>query len=217
MDTLFRIAHSSNFNTSIQAMLLIQQLVATKSFSADRFYRVLYESLLDPRLPASSKHAMYLNLLLRALKADVNTRRVKAFIKRMLQGLVLHQPPFACGVLYVLSQLRKTLPGLLTLIEEPEEHQAHAETRGTERGGADGSKGEHYDGRKRDPEYSNAHNTCLWEIVSRRLLGGIPEFTLLTWSRCQLCATTIRQCWSTLRQRWGRMWQQRNRTWRVIA
>lgn len=155
MDTLFRIAHSSNFNTGIQAMLLIQQLVATKSFSADRFYRVLYESLLDPRLPASSKHAMYLNLLLRALKADVNTKRVKAFVKRMLQGLALHQPPFACGVLYVLAQLRKTLPGLLTLIEEPEEQQ----------GQADSGEQEHYDGRKRDPEYSNAHNTCLWEIV----------------------------------------------------
>lgn len=178
MDTLFRIAHSSNFNTSIQAMLLIQQLVATKSFSSDRFYRVLYESLLDPRLPASSKHAMYLNLLLRALKADVNTKRVKAFVKRMLQGLAMHQPPFACGVLYVLSQLRKTLPGLLTLIEEPEEHQGQADS-GESRHDGD-SKGEQYDGRKRDPEYSNAHNTCLWEIVSPPSAKENPMSTLLT-------------------------------------
>lgn len=178
MDTLFRIAHSSNFNTSIQAMLLIQQLVATKSFSPDRFYRVLYESLLDPRLPASSKHAMYLNLLLRALKADVNTKRVKAFVKRMLQGLSMHQPPFACGVLYVLSQLRKSLPGLLTLIDEPEEHQAQAGLGEAQQHGHGDLKGDQYDGRKRDPEYSNAHNTCLWEIVSNSSLVTM---------QCSLC------------------------------
>ncbi|SPO04207.1 related to MAK21 - protein required for 60S ribosomal subunit biogenesis [Cephalotrichum gorgonifer] len=165
MDTLYRIAHSANFNTSMQAMLLIQQLVSTKSFAADRFYRVLYESLLDPRLPGSSKQAMYLNLLLRSLKSDVNTKRVKAFVKRMLQGLALHQPPFICGVLYVLSQLRKSMPGLLTLIEEPEEQKGQSEAGGAEQDAPAEIGDGRYDGRKRDPEHSNAHNTCLWEIV----------------------------------------------------
>lgn len=197
MDTLFRIAHSSNFNTSIQAMLLIQQLVSTKSFPADRFYRVLYESLLDPRLPASSKQAMYLNLLLRSLKADVNTKRVKAFVKRMLQVLAMHQPAFACGVLYVLSQLRKTMPGLLTLIEEPEEQQAQPESSGMQLDSADGLGGQRYDGRKRDPEYSNAQNTCLWEIVSSSLPITVSSSQLLTWSRSPTCAIITRRFWST--------------------
>jgi ribosome biogenesis protein MAK21 len=181
MDTLFRIVHSSNFNTSIQALLLIQQLVATKGFASDRFYRVLYESLLDPRLPASSKQAMYLNLLLRALKSDVNLKRVKAFMKRMLQGLVLHQPPFACGVLYVLSQLRKESPGLSTLIEEPEEAEEHQEqeTAGAvESAGPDTLASKRYDGRKRDPEFSNADNTCLWEIVSYTCQELLPHILL---------------------------------------
>ena len=84
LDTLFRIAHSANFNTGLQALLLIQHLAAARNLAADRFYRTLYESLLDPRLVTSSKHALYLNLLLRALKNDVDVRRVKAFAKRTL-------------------------------------------------------------------------------------------------------------------------------------
>src|SRR4051794_12773528 len=72
LDTLFRITHSSNFNTSIQALILIQQIAASKHLAVDRFYRTLYESLLDPRLIASSKQTLYLNLLYKALKDDAD-------------------------------------------------------------------------------------------------------------------------------------------------
>ncbi|CAH0000978.1 unnamed protein product [Clonostachys byssicola] len=156
LDTLFRIAHSSNFNTGIQALLLIQHLSSARSLGTDRFYRTLYESLLDPRLVSSSKQALYLNLLLRALKNDVDVRRVKAFAKRMLQVASLHQPPFVCGLLYVIAHLKGTFPDLPTLIQEPEESifdDGSSENRPV------------YDGRKRDPEHSNAQRSCLWEIV----------------------------------------------------
>lgn len=157
MDTLFRIAHSANFNTGIQALLLIQHLSSARSLGTDRFYRTLYESLLDPRLVTSSKQSLYLNLLLRALKNDVDVRRVKAFAKRMLQVSHLHQPAFVCGLLYLIAHLRQTFPDLVTLVEQPEESvfdDEPAEKRPT------------YDGRKRDPEYSNAQRSCLWEMVS---------------------------------------------------
>lgn len=157
LDTLFKIAHSANFNTGIQALLLIQHLSSTRSLANDRFYRTLYESLLDPRLVTSSKQSLYLNLLLRALKSDVDTRRVKAFAKRMLQICGLHQPPFVCGLLYVVSHLRETFPDLSTLVEEPEESAFDDEPAG-ERAV--------YDGRKRNPEFSNANRSCLWEVVS---------------------------------------------------
>src|SRR5271170_6305235 len=116
MDMLFKITHSSNFNTSIQALMLIQQLASTKNLAVERFYRTLYESLLDPRLVTSSKHTLYLNLLFRALKSDVSIKRVKAFAKRMLQIVTLHQPPFICGVLYLLSELEVAFPGLKSLL-----------------------------------------------------------------------------------------------------
>ncbi|KAF5662595.1 60S ribosomal subunit biogenesis protein [Fusarium heterosporum] len=156
LDTLFKIAHSGNFNTGIQALLLIQQISSSRSLSNDRFYRTLYESLLDPRLINSSKQSLYLNLLLRALKNDVDTRRVKAFVKRMLQISGLHQPAFSCGLLYVVGHLRESFPDLSTLLEEPEEITLDDEA---------ANEKQKYDGRKRDPEYSNANRSCLWEVI----------------------------------------------------
>ncbi|KAF9767915.1 hypothetical protein IL306_014855 [Fusarium sp. DS 682] len=160
LDTLFKIAHSGNFNTGIQALLLIQQISSSRSLANDRFYRTLYESLLDPRLVNSSKQALYLNLLLRALKNDVDNRRVKAFAKRMLQISGLHQPAFTIGLLYVVGHLRETFPDLSTLLDEPEESVFDDEP---------ANEKQRYDGRKRDPEYSNANRSCLWEVIP--LLG----------------------------------------------
>ncbi|KAI5919505.1 CBF/Mak21 family-domain-containing protein [Camillea tinctor] len=173
LDTLFRITHSSNFNTSIQALMLIQQLSATRHLATERFYRTLYESLLDPRLITSSKQALYLNLLYRSLKADVDVRRVKAFVKRMLQILNLHQPSFICGILYLIMELCVTFPDIRTLINEPEDNDVEGTAasdapNGAAANGLDAppTKVEGmYDGRKRDPEYSNAHRSCLWELV----------------------------------------------------
>lgn len=161
LDTLFRIAHSANFNTGIQALLLIQRLSLARNLGTDRFYRTLYESLLDPRLISSSKQSLYLNLLLRALKNDVDVRRVKAFAKRMLQISGLHQPAFVCGLLYVVAHLRGTFPDLSTLINDPEESIFDDEP---------AEKRPVYDGRKRDPEYSNAQRSCLWEMVGALII-----------------------------------------------
>ncbi|KAI9801019.1 MAG: hypothetical protein M1825_003553 [Sarcosagium campestre] len=180
LETLFRITHSSNFNTSVQALLLIQQLSNSRQVSSDRFYRTLYESLLDRRLLTSSKQAMYLNLLFRSLKADLNVKRVKAFVKRLLQTLSLHQPSFACGALYLIRELEGDFASLHSLIDQPEDHDdglenqdhivAHPpdglERRGPDPDGAGRSKTSAYDGRKRDPEFSRAERSCLWELVS---------------------------------------------------
>ena len=50
--------------------MLVQQIATTKHLAVERFYRTLYESLLDPRLMTSSKQALYLTLLYRSLKND---------------------------------------------------------------------------------------------------------------------------------------------------
>jgi ribosome biogenesis protein MAK21 len=176
LDTLFRITHSSNFNTSVQALMLIQQLAASKQLAVDRFYRTLYESLLDPRLVTSSKHALYLNLLFRAMKNDVDVRRVKAFVKRLIQVLSLHQPSFICGTLFLIAELQATFPDLRTMLDEPEDNdddgeEFYRDVREDDLDHAEGSSGVvpqrtgSYDGRKRDPEHSNAHRSCLWELV----------------------------------------------------
>ena len=183
LDTLFRITHSSNFNTSVQALILIQQLASSKHLAVDRFYRTLYESLLDPRLITSSKQALYLNLLFRSLKNDNDVRRVKAFVKRMIQILNIHQPSFVCGILFLVAQLEGTFPDLKTLLTDPEVNEEDEEEvyRDVDDGvppanqavqiasdTATSQPKNAYDGRKRDPQYSNAQRSCLWELVSFR-------------------------------------------------
>jgi hypothetical protein len=109
MDTLFKITHAGTFNTSLQALSLIFQVCQSRAAVSDRFYRTLYDSLHDERLMTSSKQAMYLNMLFKALKADTNQARVMAFVKRLLQMLGIHQPPFICGALYLLGEVSDTV------------------------------------------------------------------------------------------------------------
>ncbi|KAF2833169.1 CBF-domain-containing protein [Ophiobolus disseminans] len=174
LNTLYEVTHSSNFNTSIQAMTLIQQISASKHYSADRFYRTLYESLLDPRLISTSKHIMFLNLLYRALKADVSIKRVKAFVKRLLQIIHLHEPPFICGVLYLINELITTFPTISTMISTPEDNaddsgEEHYEDVNEDAepktNGERPAKLPSYDARKRDPEHAQADLSCLWELL----------------------------------------------------
>ncbi|EEQ85006.1 hypothetical protein RJZ56_007198 [Blastomyces dermatitidis] len=177
IDTLFRITHSSNFNTSIQALMLIQQLSSSHQVSLDRFYRTLYESLLDPRISSSSKQSLYLNLLYKSLKTDLNVRRVKAFVKRLVQILSLHHPSFICGVFYLIRELEKVFINLSTLMDEqeniedddeeifrdvPEDGEQTAEQAPEQ---TEKKNENRYDPRKRDPEHSNADRSCLWELL----------------------------------------------------
>ncbi|KAJ6036360.1 hypothetical protein N7540_000639 [Penicillium herquei] len=177
IDTLFRITHSSNFNTSIQALMLIQQITATHQVASDRFYRTLYESLLDPRVTTSSKQSLYLNLLFKSLKSDLNVRRIKAFVKRIVQVLGLHQPAFVCGVFYLIRELEKTFPSLSSLFDQPQANDSDDEEVFRDVPDEDDEqpapvietkapkKSNIYDPRKRDPEHSNADQTCLWELL----------------------------------------------------
>jgi len=190
LDTMYRITHSANFNTSIQALLLIQQISTAHHISTDRFMRTLYESLLDPRLIRSSKQTMYLNLLYRALKSDVSVRRIKAFIKRLLQVITLHDPAFVCGVLYLIVELQNIFPGVKAMLDQPETQDDDDEevfadapdpsdvvttqenttttTHPSRLSNLEplplSTPSTTYDGRKRDPEHSNADRTCLWDL-----------------------------------------------------
>lgn len=158
LDTLYKITHLTNFNTSVQALVLVQQIVNQQDLDLDRFFRALYESLLDPRLVNSSKQGIYLNLLFKSLKSDIrNIPRVLAFVKRILQicshwlnvGAVI-------GMCFLLMELSKTHPQILELME--------AESARPEASEVPGDDGE-YDPKKRNPNFANASRLCLWEIA----------------------------------------------------
>ncbi|KAJ1810560.1 RNA-binding ribosome biosynthesis protein mak21 [Coemansia sp. RSA 2523] len=146
--TVFQIAHAGNFNTVVQSLLLLHQIARVRPAIGDRFYRTLYDSLLDPRLDQTSKKAMYLNVLFRALKSDTQTPRVMAFIKRILQVCLHSQAEFASGALFMVSQVMELNPQMYAMLAQPEDSDAPA-----------------YDTSKRDPRYANAESSCLWEAT----------------------------------------------------
>lgn len=81
---------------------------------------VFHRKLLDPGLPSSSRQSMFLNLLYKSLKADIVLRRVKAFVKRLLQVSCTASPAFTCGVLFLVSELMKAKPGLRLMLQQEE-------------------------------------------------------------------------------------------------
>eukprot|EP00899_Mesostigma_viride_P015893 jgi/Mesvir1/24304/Mv10992-RA.3 len=118
---LFRMVHVGSFSGSLQALLLLYNLMSLHQASSDRFYRALYSVLLSDQLPRTSKTATLLSLLFKAMRDDVNAKRVAAFAKRVLQVAAHQPPPFACGALLMLSQVLKHHPGLWNAILQPEE------------------------------------------------------------------------------------------------
>lgn len=181
LDTMFRITHSSNFNTSVQALMLIFQITSAQNMNADRFYRTLYESLLDPRLVTSSKQGIYLNLLFKALKKDSDIPRVLAFVKRIVQICYnwTNVGPIA-GMLYLLMELQAQVPQIRNLaINTPVDHKYMDDAESDEEEHFEDVKSEDednkptdkpkktlevYDGRKRDPRFANASSSSIWEI-----------------------------------------------------
>lgn len=91
------------------------------TFIADLLLSDLLQ-ILDPNLASSSKQAMFLNILFRAIKADENVKRAKAFAKRLLQVCSVMPAQFVAGVLYLLSEVFKAKPGLYALVTQPEDH-----------------------------------------------------------------------------------------------
>ncbi|MCL7036567.1 hypothetical protein MKW94_002438 [Papaver nudicaule] len=117
---LFKLVHSKNFNVGVQALLLLEKISSKNQIVSDRFYRALYSKLLLPAAMNSSKAEMFIGLLLRAMKSDVNLKRVSAFSKRIMQVALQQPPQFACGCLFLLSEVLKARPPLWNMVLQNE-------------------------------------------------------------------------------------------------
>ncbi|CAN4085120.1 unnamed protein product [Withania somnifera] len=117
---LFQLVHSKNFNVGVQALMLLDKISAKNHIVSDRFYRALYAKLLLPAAMNSSKEELFIGLLLRAMKNDVNVKRIAAFSKRLLQVAIQQQPQYACGCLFLLSEVLKSKPILWNMMLQSE-------------------------------------------------------------------------------------------------
>ncbi|KAG6612096.1 CCAAT-box-binding transcription factor [Phytophthora cinnamomi] len=120
IDSLFQVVHRAHHSTSVQALMLLFQVMSSTNSVSDRFYTALYGKLIDPKVRETSKHTLFLNLIFRAMKADVSPARAGAFTKRLLQLASVMPPAFTCAVLFLLSELLKVKPQLRTLLDQPE-------------------------------------------------------------------------------------------------
>lgn len=166
-DALFKLVHAGSFGVATQALLLLHQLMSSRNAVSDRFYRALYSMVLSPELPTSTKAPMFLSLLFKALGADVSPKRVAAFLKRLVQVACTSSAQFACGCLMLVSKTLQMRRGLWNLILEAEDdfdgdgRDAEQQEEHKEQWPAPGQ----YDAQKRDPQFSNADRSCLWELL----------------------------------------------------
>merc|ERR1719470_706087 len=162
----------------------------SKQSVSDRFYQALYTKLLDPSISTTSRHTMLLNLLYKSIKADPTLKRVKAFTKRLLQISIHENPSFACGILFLLSEILKINPGAKSLMTQPEgddeeEHfvdikDEEESQEAVEKDGVDNIDKEKkswtfidqnkktikYQINHRNPLYTGAEQTCAWDVSS---------------------------------------------------
>lgn len=117
---LFRLVHAENFNVGVQALMLLFQISTKNQIASDRFYRALYAKLLSPAAVTSSKPELFLGLLVKAMKNDVMLKRVSAFSKRLLQVALQRPPQYACGCLFILSEVLKAKPPLWAIVLQNE-------------------------------------------------------------------------------------------------
>jgi ribosome biogenesis protein MAK21 len=166
-DALFKLVHAGSFGVATQALLLLHQLMSSRNAVSDRFYRALYSMVLSPELPTSTKAPMFLSLLFKALGADVSPKRVAAFLKRLVQVACTSSAQFACGCLMLVSKTLQMRRGLWNLILEAEDdfdgsgREAEQQEEHMEQWPAPGQ----YDAQKRDPQFANADQSCLWELI----------------------------------------------------
>jgi len=113
-DTLFRISHAKSVASATQALAFLLQISKTNTTISDRFYRALYSRIPSLSEAGESRLALLLNVIFKGMMADISTKRVKAFTKRLLQTALKGTPALAGGILLLLSEVLFTKhPGIL--------------------------------------------------------------------------------------------------------
>ncbi|EEF30251.1 conserved hypothetical protein [Ricinus communis] len=112
---LFRLVHSNNFNVGLQALMLLDKISSKNQIVSDRFYRSLYSKLLLPAAMNSSKASVIVFMLLFGNNVHL------LMLNNDTSFSSLQQPPqYACGCLFLLSELLKARPPLWNMVMQNE-------------------------------------------------------------------------------------------------
>lgn len=80
LNTLFKLVHITTFNVSIQALMLLNQVIESRDDMVHRYYNALYRKMFDLECKNTSKQTYFLNLLYNSLIKDEAIPRIKVLI-----------------------------------------------------------------------------------------------------------------------------------------
>jgi ribosome biogenesis protein MAK21 len=115
LNTLFKLVHVTSFNVSIQALMLLNQVIESREDMVNRYFNALYRRMFDLEWRNTAKQTYFLNLLYNSLIKDESLPRIKAFVKRLLQICFSQNVPFVCGSFMLISELLKVKKNIFQL------------------------------------------------------------------------------------------------------
>lgn len=116
----------------------------------NRYYKSLYEILLNKEIVNSKFLRDFLKLTIESLLFDTNNTRVCAFMKRLISVSYCAEPPFIACILVIISQVLRNKNKLWKIIETPFTKTNESTVK--------------FDNTKRDPQYTNADEFPLFEL-----------------------------------------------------
>eukprot|EP00927_Polykrikos_kofoidii_P028740 TRINITY_DN25009_c0_g1_i1.p1 TRINITY_DN25009_c0_g1~~TRINITY_DN25009_c0_g1_i1.p1 ORF type:complete len:892 (-),score=158.44 TRINITY_DN25009_c0_g1_i1:611-3286(-) len=189
IDALFKVCHTvSAFSTRVAILSLLFKCMSSKNDFSERFYRLLYEQVLQFDFFSCAHRLQAVNLLKRCVPADISLLRGTAVGRRLLQVGTCSEAPVAVAGLVVIRELlqahraeMKALMGtansdvrrqLLDGDDDAEEvffddvtaDAATSESK-SPKVSAVGQRPElAYEPSAREPRHARARNTPLWEL-----------------------------------------------------
>jgi ribosome biogenesis protein MAK21 len=77
LNTLFKLVHVTSFNVSIQALMLLNQVMDSRDDMIHRYYNALYKRMFDLEWRNTAKQTYFLNLLYNSVIKDEAILRIK--------------------------------------------------------------------------------------------------------------------------------------------
>jgi ribosome biogenesis protein MAK21 len=123
IQVMFHIAYVSHFNVAIESLRVIWKIIeaANNDTLTRAYYTLLYNKMMDPDLKNSTKISIFLNIVLKSVKADTNMNRSKAIVKRLLQSCFMNGAAYTCSALIIVRSMMLTKPALRSLLTQSDE------------------------------------------------------------------------------------------------
>lgn len=80
LNTLFKLVHVTSFNVSIQALMLLNQVMDSRDDMIHRYYNALYKRMFDLEWRNTAKQTYFLNLLYNSVIKDEAILRIKVSV-----------------------------------------------------------------------------------------------------------------------------------------